>query len=288
MPLIETSRRSQFAATPRFSSRPRPPTRSEPTPPRQDFANALRAALRTHDNVQETPDNEDDEEMLDTEQANAVPTTEDATDWTTEVAFSPKRRRLDDPVTQHSPARPTFQPPGAPASASRRTSRFVHPSPSPAPSISSVLTSDTPAVTANRPSFLRPTPAPSEPTEPLPEAFSPHRRGQKFVPGGLASQVQSWVIEAGQSAVQSRRQLGWGRRGAEGNEGLLARVAVRKVSGYGMGPWLVEGRDGEGMLLVRNERETVEEGMAIGVKAPVWEVVVDGGGWRVGVDWKVL
>ena len=32
----------------------------------------------------------------------------------------------------------------------------------------------------------------------------------------------------------------------------------------------------------------VQVGKTVGIKGPVWEVMIDGVKWGVGVDWKVL
>jgi len=44
--------------------------------------------------------------------------------------------------------------------------------------------------------------------------------------------------------------------------------------------------EGAGVGLQRGKR--VEVGKVVGIKGPVWEVVVEGEKWGVGVDWKVL
>lgn len=38
---------------------------------------------------------------------------------------------------------------------------------------------------------------------PLPEHFSPHRRSQKFVPGGMADVVRSWILSVGHGGFQA-------------------------------------------------------------------------------------
>ena len=64
-----------------------------------------------------------------------------------------------------------------------------------------------------RPPKFRPEEEP-EPSEPLPAEFSPRKRGQKFVIGGLANEVRSWLVdlEAQSSVLHTRQQKdddGW-------------------------------------------------------------------------------
>ena len=142
--------------------------------------------------------------------------------------------------------------------------------------------------TIPRAAFIRP--QPQEATEPLPEAFSPHRRGQRFVPGGMAATVQQWVLETGQAAVQSRRGQGYMR----GEDYVKLEGNVR-----GSGPFTGRGRMQNGSLVdlllagCKNssgdsQMKEIGEGKVVGIRAPVWEVEVDGKVWTVGVDWRVL
>lgn len=202
-------------------------------------------------------DDGDDEMLLGAEEGDVLPTTE--------LPYSPKRRRIDaDPTRQPDDDNGTFKPPPDP---STLRARFAPPS----------SRAHTP-VTDTRPTFLRPsTETSTEP--PLPEAFSPHRRGQKFVPGGMAATVQQWVVETGQA---SRRGRGW--------EEFAVKVRVDAVVG-GEGPcWLVRGKSsvGEDVSLILAGGGGVEAGVIVGVRAPTWEVEVEGRRWRVAVDWRVL
>lgn len=243
--------------------------------------------------------------LLDAEQCEALPTTEydgyeSQPQQMTELPYSPKRRRIGYDVfetpgaqdtqrleTGTAPSHATFKPPPDPSilRSSRTTAvgpRFAPPSP---PS-SRARTPASEAFT-NRPNFLRPSPAQQEAsTEPLPEAFSPHRRGQKFVSGGMAATVQQWVVETGQAAVQSRR----GQRYLKG-EDFVVKVRIDVVSGDG--PWLLHGKhSGEedvSLLLAGTGTGTnVEPGAIVGVRAPTWKVELEGRQWQVAVDWRVL
>lgn len=208
-------------------------------------------------------DDGDDEMLLGAEEGDVLPTTELQT--TVELPYSPKRRRIDaDTTRQPDDDTGTFKSPPDP---STLRSRFAPPS----------SRAQTPA-TDTRPTFLPPsTETSTEP--PLPEFFSPHRRGQKFVPGGMAATVQQWVVETGQA---SRRGRGW--------EDFAMKVRVDDVVG-GEGPcWLVQGKcgSGEDVRLLLAGGGGMKVGVVVGVRAPSWEIEVEGRVWRVAVDWRVL
>ena len=248
------------------------------------------------EDVQETLENDDadDEMLLDNEHHFAVPTIEAGatveSEWTRTLPHSPKRRRIDDTLDSTSaapspPQRQLFKHPQTPAShLPRPFPHFAHRSHTP--------TSDE-AVPHQwqRPAFLRPLPAQAEPSEPLPETFSPHRRGQKFVSGGMAATVQGWIVDAGQAAIQSRRG-----QTRELQEAWTVRIRVEQVSGRD--PYLILGRVSHGELAnvllsainpsAGDGERGVEIGDVIGVRAPTWEAQVDGLTWRIGVDWRVL
>ena len=302
---------SQFAPTPRFSAtRARPAQAVAPSsPPKASFAQALRAA-RPREDVEDDGEREGgddvDEMLLDAEEGEALPTTEHdgvglQTHQTTELPYSPKRRRTDHddfeaPAAEEArqlqtgatPTRPTFKAPPDPSTLrSSRAAAVAAPRLAPPSTPSS--RAQTPVTDAfhNRPKFLRPSPAQQgTSTEPLPEAFSPHRRGAKFVPGGMAATVQQWVVETGQTAVQSRRGQGYLK-----GEDLVLKVEVEEVSGEG--PWLVQGRCGNGqdaslLLAGGGTGRDVEVGVIVGVRTPTWEVDLGGRRWQVAVNWRLV
>ncbi|CAK3949813.1 Hypothetical predicted protein [Lecanosticta acicola] len=277
---------AQFAQTPRFSfGKPA----QAPSPPRPTTAQALRASIGPSEDVEEAPASQDDEDemLLDNEQAEALPTTEstqqrhDEEAWTNELPYSPKRRKLEE-AAQESPAKSMFKHPTTPASANApRPQQFTR-----AGGVASTVNDRDSQI--RRPPFLRSSLAPLEPAEPLPDAFSPHRRGEKFVAGGMAATMQQWVIETGQGAAHSRRGQSYLR-----GEDYVLRVKAETV--IGSGPILMQGKlpDDEEMnlMLVREARKTssdVVQGSMVGVRAPTWEMELDGRKWTVGVDWKIL
>lgn len=138
--------------------------------------------------------------------------------------------------------------------------------------------------------------------EPLPEHFSPRRRGQKFLAGGLAAEVRGWLVELESQGPR-------GARNSAREDGWKIKIAVDEVTGgYGAGMTLVRGRrmgsnsggaadlypirmilGGEkGMSEGIKKGEQAAVGKMVGVKGPAWEVDIDGVTWGASASWKVL
>ncbi|KAK0108263.1 hypothetical protein ONS95_003080 [Cadophora gregata] len=145
-------------------------------------------------------------------------------------------------------------------------------------------------------------------SDPLPDQFSPHRKGQKYIPGGLAAEVRDWLMNL-EGAIPDMR-------GKRRDEEWLVKIMVDEVSGGSKeGMTMVRGRQihtvdvdvygevgemvdtvgevkvilaGEGAGTGLQKGSAVEVGKMVGIKGPVWEIVVEGVKWGVGVDWKVL
>ncbi|KAK5112709.1 hypothetical protein LTR62_003807 [Meristemomyces frigidus] len=292
---------SQFAGTPRFSAaRPKARSTSPSSPPEQSTASALRTVGQSREDV-------DLEVMLDNEQQSllAMPTTASSVhhEFDRPLPFSPKRRRLSherprdlDPGRPgQNPSIPAFfkQSPQTPALASASAPRSSIP-----PFHFQHLASSRPIPAESlgpqpRPTFLRPSLPQTDTTSPLPEAFSPRRRGQKFVPGGMAATVQQWVVETGQATLQSRRLRGFAR--GEGFE-----FVFRVETCVGHGPFMVtgamrgDGRRESVMLTARTDHtkkeasSTILSSNTIGVRAPTWDIVLEGVTWKVAIDWETL
>ena len=278
----------------------KPTSRDPPARPRSPVKPAavysLRASARAvEDAIEALPeDNDEDDEMLDDAREHVLPTTEEelntSTEWSNNLPYSPKRRRVDefnhpDNVNPAAPVRPSFKHPQAPAL------QLPKPAPRFAPPQASLTTTIDEGLIQQRPTFLRPSVASQAPTEPLPEAFSPHRRGQKFVPGGMAAMVQQWVIDTGQAAAQGRR----GQAHLRGDDSVT-RVKMVDVKGDGPIMGTAQLADGETVSVfltpnagpLSSRSVDVLEGVVVGIRAPTWNVNIDGGVWMVGVDWKVM
>lgn len=172
-----------------------------------------------------------------------------------------------------------------------------------------------PSTSGTETTFLKPLRfKPPDPTEqvqthndPLPDHFSPHRKGQKYVHGGLAAEVQGWLVN-----LEPAVPVTSGRARVEERPQWLVRIVVDEIGGDSKtGFTMVKGRKiqvvdgdergmvdafgevkvllaGEEQLIGLQKGSKVEVGSRIGIKGPVWEVVVDGEKWGVGVNWKVL
>ncbi|QDS72322.1 hypothetical protein FKW77_007710 [Venturia effusa] len=147
--------------------------------------------------------------------------------------------------------------------------------------------------TASRPHFILPPSQPAEQSEPLPEVFSPHRRKEKFVPGGMASKAREWIIEASQmnSHTHSRRSLA-------GAAPELTLVQILEVSGsVRIGMLLVRGKiDGRQVKLILPGQgrkrgfpdNDPKAGDVIGIGHIRWDMEIAGETWIVCVEWKAV
>lgn len=107
----------------------------------------------------------------------------------------------------------------------------------------------------------------------------------------MAAELQSWVLEAGQTAVASRRGKGYLR-----GEDWAVRIKADKVSGQK--PVFIEGKiagGGEGRAMLADgaakgggKNDVVNKGDVVGIRVPTWGVEAMGKQWIVGVDWKVI
>ena len=167
------------------------------------------------------------------------------------------------------------------------------------------------------PKFILPSPS-SPPLPGLPQ-FSPHRRNQKLVPGGLATTLRDLVVQTSLRQHQSQIRPGAqsskvARQGARGTEErgtswdfLIPVIEVRRAAEIGTGIALVREKatsDGEGergtkgWLLIGmgiagndNINQTdvrLREGSLIGMRLPVWNIEALGENWWVGVEWGVI
>ncbi|KAF2186174.1 hypothetical protein K469DRAFT_573773 [Zopfia rhizophila CBS 207.26] len=237
-----------------------------------------------------------------------------------------KRRRLSPPPLPTSPSHPILlpqTPAPAPATSSHRFLVPVPRTPAPFSNVSSTIAATTPA--PSRPHFILPpqTTSPPQSAHPLPETFSPRKAGQKYVPGGLASTLQTWILDAANTgyAAQNSHTVVWGRgkedgvkmrlkvedmwSGNAGSRGVsidevecypggvvFARGDI-EVGSYNASRVAGSGGDVRALLAgnggVRSAGVTrVREGAVVGIKAPLWDVDIQGEKWAVGVDWVML
>lgn len=106
--------------------------------------------------------------------------------------------------------------------------------------------------------------------------------------------MQQWVLETGQSAIQSRK----GQRYLRG-EDYVMRVKVESAAGQG--PYVAKARaavTGETVNVILAGSGTgaasdtgtdeVSQGSSIGVREPSWSIELEGERYEVAVDWKVF
>jgi hypothetical protein len=121
--------------------------------------------------------------------------------------------------------------------------------------------------------------------EGLPAAFSPQRRGAKYIAGGLAAELQAWLSEV----------KGW--EGVVPATTSTTKVTVKEIR-PGRRMYLVRGRTnttegkrymlaGEGKLTGLGQRMPVSVGSVVEVGQPVWDIELDGEIWTVACDWGV-
>ncbi|ETS81054.1 hypothetical protein PFICI_06056 [Pestalotiopsis fici W106-1] len=163
---------------------------------------------------------------------------------------------------------------------------------------------ESPGVNVQQPTFQRaprfkPVERPEGTThDPLPDAFSPRRRGTKDVPGGLAAQVRDWLMD-----IESNT-------GSKRDGDFVARISVEEFR-HGQSMVLVKGHivpddssttqhratvpslqvmlAGEGRLLDLARRNEVIVGALVAIAKPVWEINLGPEGrWAVACDWVVL
>lgn len=154
--------------------------------------------------------------------------------------------------------------------------RFVLPTPKP---------TGTPSI-PSRPPLILPPRSPSPPIA-TPAFFSPHRRGQKYVHGGLASSVRNWIVETSQQAhirAHARR---------DGDEvwDLRFRVKEYRLEDSNERTIIVQGRTEarRWMLVGMGRGDTkVEVDCIVGIKEPTWEVLIGNEYYMVAIEWKVL
>lgn len=162
-------------------------------------------------------------------------------------------------------------------------------------------------------------PSPSSPPLPRIPQFSPHRKNQKLVPGGLATTLRELVVQTSLLNQQSQIRQGArstiaAREGARATvecrrswDFLIPVIEVRRAVEIGTGISLVREQapnDDEGIGCTKgwvligarvagndNSSQTdvqLRVGSLIGVRLPVWNIEVLGENWWVGVEWGVI
>ncbi|SPO06714.1 uncharacterized protein DNG_09408 [Cephalotrichum gorgonifer] len=146
------------------------------------------------------------------------------------------------------------------------------------------------------PRFKLPSPECEPHLEGLPPAFTPQRRGAKYVPGGLAAEVQGWLSHIkGSKEMESMLRVSVQEVREGGRMYLVRGRRLGGPSGIGGGGGGGEEEGelrillaGEGEMTGLGNRASVTEGCVIEAGGPRWDVELDGlGKWTVVCDWRV-
>ncbi|CCU78245.1 hypothetical protein BGHDH14_bgh02688 [Blumeria hordei DH14] len=135
--------------------------------------------------------------------------------------------------------------------------------------------------------------------DPQPIQFSPHRRGHRYISGGLAATLQGWLVN-----IENHKPSQPG-----GISPLLMNVIVDDfIHGGITGMILVSGNTppmegeiskdiprkvklllaGKGTGTESQSKRQILKGSTIGIKAPTWQVNIKEEKWNIAVDWVVV
>lgn len=127
---------------------------------------------------------------------------------------------------------------------------------------------------------------------PLPEAFSPQRRGAKYVAGGLAAEVRDWLVQV-KGASEYDRPAG-SSIDVVVDEAISAPgihvIAARQVDTGSEDENIPERvvLAGDGRVTELRGRSTVRPGGMVSMSQPMWDINLDDiGQFAVACDWEV-
>jgi hypothetical protein len=126
------------------------------------------------------------------------------------------------------------------------------------------------------------------PAYPLPDMFSPHRRGApRYAAGGLAAELRDWLVGV----------KGVGSDGETGPPPLrtLKVIDTKPGPGFRMIRGQRTGGDtirallaGDGRLEGLAKANHITAGSIVEILPPTWETILEDGNWLVVCDWRVL
>lgn len=129
------------------------------------------------------------------------------------------------------------------------------------------------------------------------------------MPGGLASEVREWVIHtisASSTPAQGQGQYvlrvkvkeikSWEAGGGGGGCFVLASRLGRDLDGEGKTVGKEEVEREMRMLLVggngagggQQRKRALDQGDILGLRQPIWDIILQGERWSVGVDWSIF
>jgi hypothetical protein len=140
--------------------------------------------------------------------------------------------------------------------------------------------SDQPGSThPNRPVFILPDSPEERHKVELPAIFSPHRKLQRFVPGGLADSMHTQIMEAFSEQQRGSNHASHG--------GARLRVsACRSTSQASLIQGLSDLGSEEHVMLIGHKRRP-EVGDMVLIQGANWEVELHDQTWAVFLDWKI-
>lgn len=126
---------------------------------------------------------------------------------------------------------------------------------------------------------------------PLPEAFSPQRRGAKYVAGGLAAEVRDWLVQIKGSSEYDRPAgssidvVVDDAMSAPGMHVIAARqVDTASEDENTPGKVILAG---DGRVTELRGRGTVKTGGMVSMSQPMWDITIDDiGHFAVACDWE--
>lgn len=126
---------------------------------------------------------------------------------------------------------------------------------------------------------------------PLPEAFSPQRRGAKYVAGGLAAEVRDWLVQV-KGASEYDRPAGSSidvvvdeAMSAPGMHVIAARQLDTAVEDESIPGKVILA--GDGRVTGLRGRSAVKCGGVVSMSQPMWDITLDGlGHFAVACDWE--
>lgn len=126
---------------------------------------------------------------------------------------------------------------------------------------------------------------------PLPDAFSPQRRGAKYIPGGLAAEVRDWLVQVkGYSEYDRPAGSGIGVTVGEAKSGVGMHIITAhqldgKAEDEGIPTKAILAGDGRTTGL--GVKSIVKRGGPVSMSQPMWDITLDDlGQFAVACDWE--
>lgn len=130
-----------------------------------------------------------------------------------------------------------------------------------------------------RPAFILPDSPEERQKIELPAIFSPHRKSQRFVPGGLADSMRTNIMEAFSEQHRGQNQASHG-------EERLTVAACRSTSQASLIQGVSDSGSEEHVMLIGQKRRPAVGDMIL-LQGASWEVELQERTWAVYLEWKI-